>query len=347
MINLHSRQRIWTVLWLCIATAAAPGQKVKTLVSFDNTNGAYPSAPLIQGIDGRLYGTTSGTGEELGIAGTVFRITRGGTLTTLYEFCMEPNCADGLSPDAGLVQGTNGSFYGTTAGGGTSDGCFSFGCGTAFKISQNGELTTLYDFCSQPNCADGEDPESQLMQAINGNFYGTTKAGGTHEQGTIFKITPSGKLTILYDFCSESGCADGENPAAGLIQGTDGNFYGTTNGGGAHNQGTVFKITPQGALTTLYSFCSLSACADGYHPDAPLIQGNDGNFYGTTSVGGMAGCEFNEGCGTVFKITPQGDFETLHSFDSADGANPLAGLMQATDGNFYGTTSAGEFTIWE
>ncbi len=146
-------------------------------------------------------------------------------------------------------------------------------------------------------------------------------------------------MTTLYSF----GGSDGSGPWAGLIQATDGNFYGTTTQGGAYGDGTVFKITPSGALTTLHSF----AGSDGSSPYAGLIQGTDGNFYGTTYYGGAATwCYGYAGCGTIFRITPSGTLTTLHSFDGGDGAWPQAGLLQANDGNFYGTALTGGATTF-
>jgi len=178
---------------------------------------------------------------------------------------------------------------------------------------------------------DGAWPYAGLVQASDGNFYGTTTGGGANGAGTVFKVTPAGRLTTLYNFCYQGyPCSDGGDPYAGLIQATDGNFYGTTLGGGASGDGTVFKITPSGTLTTLYNFGG----ADGAVPYGGLIQATDGNFYGTTSGGGASGD------GSVFKITPSGTLTTLHSFADSDGASP-DGLVQATDGNFYGTTYGG------
>ena len=255
------------------------------------------------------------------------------TLTTLYSFCSQTNCADGSMPEAGLVQATDGNFYGTTSGYGSS------GLGTVFKITPSGTLTTLHSF----DFSDGAHPSAGLIQATDGNFYGTAGAGA-NSHGTIFKITPSGRLSTLYSFCPQyPNCPDGSDPSAGLIQATDGNFYGTTVDGGANCEpvgcGTVFKITPSGTLITLYSFCSQTNCADGANPYAGLIQATDGNFYGTTS-GFATGTN-----STVFKITPSGTLTTLYTFCSqpncADGSNLHAGLIQATDGNFYGTTVYG------
>jgi uncharacterized repeat protein (TIGR03803 family) len=224
------------------------------LVNFDGTDGGNPAAPLVQGPDGNLYGTTSGGGTNGD--GTFFKITPGGTVTTLYNFCSEANCADGNLATGALTLGTDGNFYGFTLLGGTTNS------GIAFKITPTGTLTVLHNWCSLPNNADGcfefWPDQNVLVQATDGNFYGTNDGGGTAGAGTFFKLTPSGTLTTLYTFCSQSGCADGANPS-GLIQATDGNFYGTALNGGAFGDGTVFKITPTGTLTTLYSFCSEGA----------------------------------------------------------------------------------------
>ena len=260
------------------------------------------------------------------------------TLTTLYSFGSMTN--DGNYPFAGLIRATDGNFYGTTQEGGANPSCDGgFGCGTVFKITPSGTLTTLYSFCSQTGCPDGEFPYSGLVQATDGNFYGTTYEGGPNDGGTIFKITPSGTLTTLYSFCSQgrSICPDGQGPIGGLIQASNGSLYGTTWVGGlsscAYLCGTVFKITTRGALTTLYSFTGF---ADGGKPYAGLVQGSNGNLYGTTSVGGANGFG-----GTAFEITPSGTLTTLHSFDGTDGSAPAAGLVQAANGSLYGTTSNG------
>jgi uncharacterized repeat protein (TIGR03803 family) len=139
-------------------------------------------------------------------------------------------------------------------------------------------LTTLFNF----DGTNGGDPQAGLVQATNGDFYGTTWVDGTHSGGTVFKVTPSGTGTTLYSFCSLANCADGKNPVAGLVQATKGDLYGTTTNGGANNSGTVFKITPSGTLTSLHSFCSLPNCADGNFPHAGLIQATNGDLYGTT-----------------------------------------------------------------
>ena len=251
------------------------------------------------------------------------------TFKTLHSF----DVTDGQYPEAGLVQGTNGDFYGTTYFGGTGTACFS-GCGTVFKITPSGALTTLHSF----DITDGSWIIAGLVQGTNGDFYGTTFEGGASDNcfdgcGTIFKITPSGTLTTLHSF---NFYTDGASPEAGLVQGTNGDFYGATEEGGANGYGTVFKITPSGTLTTLHSF----DVTDGANPLAGLVQATNGRFYGTTGGGGTSTACFS-GCGTVFKITPSGALTTLHSFDNTDGANPYAALVQATNGDFYGTTYFG------
>ncbi len=302
-----------------LGNCVGPMQSYTVLHHFTSASGAHPYAGLVQAADGNFYGTTADGGGHS--AGTVFKITPAGALTTLYSFCSQVNCADGLLPQAGLVKGSDGNFYGTTAYGGANND------GTVFVITPAGVLTTLYSFDS----ADGANPVAGLVEGNDGDFYGTTYGGGTRDRGTVFKITPSGGLTTLYNFCTKSGCSDGIFPRTGLVQAADGNFYGTTDGGGIYHRGSVFMITPIGAFTSLHSF----NLTDGANPDAGLVQGTDGNFYGTTSAGGI------HEWGTVFKITPGGTVTTLHGFTSTDGSNPVAGLVQATDGNFYGTTNGG------
>jgi uncharacterized repeat protein (TIGR03803 family) len=265
------------------------------------------------------------------------------------------NGTEGSSPQASVVQGTDGNLYGTTKTGGIGD-CPG-NCGTIFKMTPGGQLTTLHEFCEKGGyCPDGDYPVAALLVGKDGNFYGTTSDGGTIPKGdsgvpsgTVFRITPGGAFHQLYTFCKIWPCPDGAVPMSALIQGTNGNFYGTTYGGGANNNaGTVFELTPTGVLTTLYSFCSTTNCLDGELPTAGLVQGTDGNFYGTTQKGGLCledPCDAFEDGGTIFKITPTGEFTTLYSFcrkaNCADGANPSSPLIQGRDGNLYGTTRNG------
>lgn len=350
---------------LVICAAASQAQTLTTLAGFAGS-GIAPAGPLVQGADGNFYGTTSGDHN-----GYVFRVTPGGALTDLHDFCSQSGCADGYLP-RGMVTGSDGNFYGTTGAGGT------LGYGTVFRITPGGALTTLYTFGSAPG--DGSN-SGLLTQAGNGYFFGTTLEGGAYAAGTMFQIAPSGVLTTLYNFgahpgdgrepvnivqgsdgnfygiTSEGGSAASgtvfqataagaltilhsfvsfgvdEGEASRLIQGADGAFYGTTNQGGAYGIGRIFKIASSGDLTTLYSLGS--ANGDGSAPLGGLVQAKDGNFYGTTSLGGL------NNLGTIFRITPSGTLTTLHNFNSTDGANPAAPLVEAADGNLYGTTAGG------
>ena len=291
------------------------------LFSFNGPDGDNPYAALAQGRDGNFYGTTAGGGTSN--LGTVFRISPSGSFTNLHTF--PAFTGDGNTPQDALVQGSNGNFYGTTLGGGTSN------LGTVFLISPSGSYTNLYSF-SGP---DGASPQGGLVQGSDGNFYGTTLGGGTSNSGTVFLISPSGSLTNLYSFSRPGGVI----PIAGLVQGSDGNFYGTTYYGGTSNLGTVFVISPSGSYTNLYSFSG----SDGELPYAGLVQGSDGNFYGTTENGGPYQSSLDNG-GTVFRISSSGTMTNLHSFGGGDdGTAPLGGLVQGSDGNFYGTTAAGGF----
>ncbi len=237
------------------------------------------------------------------------------SLNVIYNFTASNN--GGTNPSAGLLQGSDGNFYGTTQNGG--DGTV----GTVFRMTPAGILTTLVSF----NGANGANPTAALVQGSDGNFYGTTLNGGDANNGTVFMMTPAGVLTLLVSFDGNNGAY----PYAGLIQGRDGNLYGTTLSGGSTSNGTVFKLTPTGVLTTLASFNG----SNGANPQAALMQGSDGNFYGTTNSGGTA----NDG--TVFKLTPAGTLISLASFKGTNGINPVASLVQGSDGNFYGTTASG------
>jgi len=239
------------------------------------------------------------------------------TVSVLYSFVGGTNIK---FPSYALIQGSDGNFYGTSNAGGAS------GFGGVFKLTPAGVETLLYSFAGG---TDGSNPMGSLVEGTDGNFYGTTNAGGTSGDGTVYKVTPAGVETVLYSF---AGGADGSGPRAGLIIGTDGNFYGTTTVGGTPTYGTIYKITPAGVETVLYSF---AGPPEGAYPDAPLTQGTDGNFYGTTYQGGASSN------GTVFKVTPAGVETLLHTFTAnPDGSGPNA-LTLGNDGNFYGNTNQG------
>ena len=293
-----------------------PGGLLTTLVHFDGQNGSAPGYALIRGSDGNLYGTTAGGG--LSNRGTVFRMTPAGALSTLISF----DDTNGNFPRGRLVEGGDGFLYGSTLYGGSG---FE---GTVFRIGLQGTLTTLVNF----NGANGSGPAAELVPGSGGNFYGTTPSGGTSDMGTVFRMTRSGALTTLVHFTGSNG----RSPEAGLVQGRDGNFYGATTSGGFHGWGTFFRMSPAGSLTTLVNLSSV----DLGTPPATLIQGMDGNFYGTAPGNVFAG-RF----GVVFRMTPEGGLTTVHEFNNSFGRYPYsAGLIQASDGNLYGTTTAGGIT---
>jgi len=335
-------EKIYLLLLGAATLISSPAQTYSTLVNFSGANGEGPLGGLVQGANGNLYGTTTYAGTcalYLAGCGSVFETTPSGTLTTLHFF----TGPDGALPYTALLLGADGNFYGTTSAGGANCAS-SFGCGTLFKITPGGDLTTLYSFCSLAGCADGNDPAGGLIQATDGSFYGTTFSGGSKSCslssggcGTIFRFVPGGMLTTVHSF---GGSPEGLTPAAGLVRGADGNLYGTTLSGGASGYGTIFRfIQSSQTVNTMHSFCSQPGCADGAVPAGTLIEATDRSLYGATSKGGSAACHL--GCGTLFKITTRGGFTTLHSFVGTDGSAPLGGLIEATDGNLFGTTVQG------
>lgn len=318
------------ILFCALATIASSAQAFKTLGGFNFANGSAP-INITQGFDGSLYGTTSEGGTNY--FGTIFKISITGQFTTLYDFCDQYSCTEGFAP-SWLVPGSDGNLYGE------SESSVS-GPGAIYRMTPTGTITTLHDFTYAQG--EGSGPAGGLVQAPDGNFYGTTRFGGDFQDGSVFKITPAGVLTTLYSFCSQANCSDGEAPSTALLQARDGNFYGTTTARAANGFGTAFKITASGALTTLHSFDN---AVEGSLSSA-LVQGVDGNIYGTTALGGSGPCTLNGiviGCGTVFKMTPSGSMTVLYGFCSqancADGYAPVT-LLRATDGNFYGATESG------
>jgi uncharacterized repeat protein (TIGR03803 family) len=249
----------------------------------------------------------------------------------LFSVIAEFSGQNGSGPEAmSLVQGPDGNYYGTTSRGGRTDS------GTVFRMAPGGHITVIYNFCLQPNCTDGDFPFAGLVLAPDGNFYGMTAYGGDNNKGMIYKVTTGGTLTVLHSF----NTTDGATPESTLFLGGDGALYGTTVAGGANNYGTVFRFTLSGTLMTMYSFCAKSNCTDGSYPIAGVVQGNDGNFYGTT--GGSDSL-----VGTAYKLTPSGSLTVLHTFCNvlgfycSEGAYPYGSLVQAQDGSFYGATYYG------
>jgi uncharacterized repeat protein (TIGR03803 family) len=297
--------------------------------------------------EGNLYGTTAEGG--LG-AGVVFKLSLGQdgawTETVLYMFAGAPDAA---GPVGGLVLDPAGNLYGTTTGGGIPN------LGTVFKITKTGKETVLYSFCSVANCADGEFPNGGLVRDADGNLYGTTALGGDSAFcgegcGTVFKVTKTGKETVLYNFCSVANCADGafpfgggaSFPSEGLVRDAAGNLYGTTPVGGDptcdEGCGTVFKVTKKGKETVLHSFCSVAKCADGSYPSVGLVQDAAGNLYGTTLYGGK-----HIHYGTVFKVDTTGEETVLYSFPGLASVGEVypSALVRDAAGDLYGVTEFG------
>lgn len=312
------------------------------------TDGELPNGGLIMDSNGNLYGTTFTGGAGGAVChggygcGTVFELNANGVETVLHSFTN--NGLDGMQPTGGLIMGPNGNLYGTTEYGGTTY----YFSGTVFEISPSGTETVLYSFCSQIGCTDGASPYGELLMDTKGNLYGTTLAGGAYGHGTVFKLSPSGTVTVLYSFCSQTGCPDGSYPNGGLIMDPNGNLYGTTYEGGLSSScfggygcGIVFKLSPDGAYSILHTFANNGT--DGANPEAGLIMDKKGNLYGTTEAGGAYGYECGSlGCGTVFKLSPDGTETILHSFgNGTDGFSPISGLVMDAKGNLYGATTVG------
>jgi len=297
--------------------AIAPLSRLTTLHNFVDPEGRGPVG-IVLATDGKFYGATLDSHLGLG-RGTLFSMTPDGAITTLHTFAG----SDGLSPNGGLIQASDGNLYGTTFRGGA------VGLGVIYKLTTDGQLTSIYTF---PGGALGESPYSGLIEASDGNFYGSTYFGGLNGAGMIFKLMPDGGFTGVHSFDG----SDGASPVAALLQGRDGSFYGTTSRDGGIGQvgGTVFRMTPNGGLTTLHAF---DATRESPTPLAKLVEGNDGALWGTTFGQYIAG--------RVFRIATDGTLANIHSLDNSEGGNPAASLLLASDGNFYGITGPGGSTI--
>jgi uncharacterized repeat protein (TIGR03803 family) len=332
-----------------LGSPAEPGiADVTALVEFTGngaTNKGSGPNGLIFASDGDIYGTTERGGAN--DYGTVFKMTPAGALSTIVEFAGNAPVNSSGFPMAPLIERRDGDFYGTTSGGGVGPtGENNLDNGTIFKLSRSGVLTTLVRFSCNGATNKGCTPYSGLVEAPNGDFYGTTFSGGSGKAvpipgfrgfGTIYKMSPAGLLTTLYDFSGHVAKGQGGSPWAGLTLGKDRNFYGNTWLGGAGHAGTIFKMTPRGAMTTLVNFSGFKPPKKGGGCVAELVQASDGNFYGTCPIGGGGNG------GTVFKMTPSGAFTNLVEFSNNDpkGAQPHAPLAEGNDGNLYGTTTVG------
>jgi uncharacterized repeat protein (TIGR03803 family) len=309
--------------------------------SSNNTapNGLYPQAGLVQGPDGNFYGVAAegGTGgtscaDTTGLSGcgTVFKLTKSGTLTVLHSFCGGSGCGslatDGAEPTGRMVFGTNGDLYGTTQIGGVYNGFYNQG--TIFTISTSGAYKVLHVFTgNQGPTVDGANPVAGLTFASNGNFYGTTEYGGTFGDGTVFKMTPSGTVTVLYSFANND--PNGMMPKGALVEASNGNLYGTCYGGGANSRGTAFRISLSGKFQKIYDFTAATGNL-GYDPAAGLIQASDRNLYGTTAFGGP------DALGTIYQLTLDGTATLMASFvPSTTGFFATDQLLQGSDGRLY------------
>ena len=312
------------------------------LHSFNGGDGSNP-ADLIRDANGNLYGTTQFGGAS--DAGTVFKLDTTGAETVLHSFVGPPT--DGLRPIAGLVRDAGGSLYGTTLAGGSSSNCGG-GCGTVFRLDTTGTESVLHNFVGSPT--DGAFPYAGLVRDAAGNLYGTTKSGGSSSNcsdgcGTVFKLDPTGKETVLHSFNGEP--SDGSTPTGDLVLDAAGNLYGTTWFGGSSKRctlgcGTVFRLDTTGAETMVHSFAKKRR--DGKFPYAGLVRDAAGNLYGTTVQGGASN-NCVGGCGTVFRLDTTGGETLLHRFvggsPPTDGERPTAGLVRDAAGNLYGTSPNG------
>jgi uncharacterized repeat protein (TIGR03803 family) len=284
-------------------------------------DGGNPTAGVIRDSAGNLYGTTAFAATGPGV---VFKLDPSGQETVLYTF---PGGADGQWPFAGLVRDSAGNLYGTTYQGGVANAGCPYGCGVVFKLDTTGHETVLYSFTGG---ADGGFPAAGLTLDSAGNLYGTTTYGGASGAGVVFEVNASDQETALYSF---TGGADGAEPRAGVIRDAKGNLYGTTSGGGAANQGVVYKLDAAGHETVLHSF---TGGADGCGTRAGVIRDSEGNLYGTTEEGGVAG-----GLGVVFKLDAAGQETALYSFPGAAGGTSPEGVIADSAGNLYGTAGGG------
>ncbi len=326
-MKLRSVSRI--SLLLCLAAVFLPAQ---TILNFNGANGANPQSAPIQAADGALYGVAANGGAHGG--GTIFRIA-GGTLTTIYSFCSKSGCQDGATPVGGLLQAADGGIWGSTRGLESSPSSFP---ATLFVVTPSGRFRQD-GILTQDNY--GIVVTASPIQTADGNIYWTAALGGPHNAGTIFNLTEEGDSPVHLGFCGRRGCPGGAEPVGGLVEGPGDDVYGTTYRGGSPEAtsdggtgfGTIFRVSPDNKLTTIYIFCLQTGCPDGWGPVGALVRAATGDLYGLTQLGGT-------GNGTVFKIAPDGTLTTLHNFAGPDGASPNA-LIQGSDGNFYGTTKSG------
>lgn len=337
-----------TIFYVSDGSNAGLGARPVPAYTFSATHGATPSDPqtnsdgaipsgLTLGADGLFYGVTQ-IGGVTGY-GTIFKMTSAGLLTTIYTFSVPSAAgtnADGAVPIGKLLQMLDGSFYGVARAGGAN------GTGTVYRIGADGSFSTVYNFASVDasthSNSSGGGPLAGLALGVDGNLYGVTEYGGTMGGGIVFRLTTAGELTLLHDFVPGAPTWDGFRPNAALLRASDGNFYGTTFGGGAGGGGIVFKLGPDGTFAIVHQFGSVYGTppvVDGMSPAAPLIELSDGTLVGTTTSG------YGPAAGTVFAISKSGDYRTVFEFidTNTNGVAPSGGLTLGSNGILYGLTS--------
>lgn len=303
---------------MLLAAATSISAQTYTVLHHFGSVAGDPSGPVFRGTIAQSRGgamLTTATDQLTDGVGKAFRISTTGSIHGLHQF----SGSSGGEPDSGFILARDGNFYGTTATGGTLN------LGTIYKMSADGSVTTLHEF---QGGSEGEYPAAAPIQSLKDDLYGTTPGDLNTNYGSVYRITKGGNFTVLHAFTG----SDGAYPQGPLVQGTDYNFYGVTWGGGSHGYGTIFRISPSGVFKVLVNF----NLTNGQRPDSELIQANDGDFYGVTWGGGGSA-----NAGVLYRFAPNGSFTVLHSFSrGSEGGNPI-GLMQASDGNLYGTSFSG------
>jgi uncharacterized repeat protein (TIGR03803 family) len=299
-----------------------------------HAEGGFPVGGVIGDKKGNLYGTTNAGAEHGAVFGAVYKLSKSGTVTVLHKFAGD---ADGCNPYATPVMDTLGNLYGTSAG------CGARTYGIVWKVSPKGKETVLHTFTGG---ADGGYPMSGLLMDAAGDLYGTAQAGGSSNNGVVYKLSKNGVLRVLHSFAG--GTTDGCNPYPTPAMDASGNLYGTTLSCGASNLGIVWKVSKSGTEKVLHNFAG--GTTDGAQPIAGLILDAAGNLYGTTQYGGNQGCH-GTSCGIVYELNKSKTLTVLHMFLGTDGAFPSGGLIRDANGNSYGTafgdglTSNG--TVWK
>jgi uncharacterized repeat protein (TIGR03803 family) len=323
--------RAGAIIAVCAGSGPAWSWQLQTLYRFcaaaHCSDGFSPVGRLVRDAAGVVYGVTGDGGAYSG--GVVYSLAPDGEYQVLHAFTFSGD--DGDYPAGGLASDAAGNLYGTTSTGGTD------GIGTVFRIAPGGQEQLLYSFGGGQA---GYDPSGDLLIDRSGNLFGTTISGGNFRfAGVVFELRHGSHERVLHEFCPTPSCLDGKSPGAGVIRDAAGNVYGTTAGGGVNHEGTLFVISPDGAESVLYSFCTAAGCTDGKQPQSDLILDEAGDLYGTTNGGGA------KGAGTVFEVTAGGAETVLYSFCAlpkcVDGVSPGAGVAMDDKGNLYGTTGAG------